>query len=80
MSYTIGKQAVRLNLNNGTDSSGKQRTVSINLADMSEANFSPSQTASQNAVIAIATALETCLDKAVYSIEAVTTASISPNT
>lgn len=76
-SYSVGKIAAKLVLDNGTDSEGKQKTVSINLGDMSESNFNPTQSASQTAVLAITSALEAVLSKSVLHVEAVTTGVIS---
>ena len=50
-------------LDNGTDSQGNQRTVSINFPSLSKVNFD------EDCVLAIVTALEPCLSKAVLEID-----------
>lgn len=76
-SYSVGKVAAKMVLDNGTDPDGNQKYVSINLGDMSETNFNPSATASQTAVLAIASAMEPVLSKTLSHVEAVTTGVIS---
>lgn len=77
MAYQVSKVTVPIKLDNGTDTEGNQRTVTINLGDMNESTFDPTDSTDQTALLAIITAMEPVLDKEVYAIQVQTTAKIT---
>lgn len=77
MAYTIKKQQAKIDLDNGTDSQGRAKYVTISVGDMDETTFDPSSSASQTALLAIVGALEPCLSKTVGVVSTVTTATIT---
>lgn len=60
---TLKKITVSVKLNNGTDSEGNVKLVSVSLGNMSEENFDDDK------ALAVVTALAPCLAKTVSSIE-----------
>lgn len=60
---TLKKITVNVKLNNGTDSEGNVKLVSVSLGNMSEENFDDDK------ALAVVTALAPCLAKTVSSIE-----------
>ena len=64
---TLDKIAVKMNLNNGTDSSGNVKTVSVNLGSLNPSTYDASK------AMAIIAAIAPCLTKTVYSVQEVRT-------
>ncbi|MBQ3402265.1 MAG: hypothetical protein IJG65_02675 [Synergistaceae bacterium] len=71
MATTLTKISARVNLNNGTDSSGNVKTVSLGLGTMSLTGYDAGK------VYAISQLLAPCLTKTVYSVEEVRTSTIT---
>ena len=67
----LKKISVNVKLNNGTDSEGNVRLVSVTLGNLSEENYD------NDKVLAVVTALAPCLSKTVSSIEKVEVSSLS---
>lgn len=65
------KISINIKLNNGTDSEGNQRTVSVPFGTLSQYNFNADK------VLAVIAALEPCLDKSLSSIEMVELSNIT---
>lgn len=68
---TLKKIAVNVKLNNGTDSEGNVKLVSVSLGNLSEENYDADE------ALGVVTALAPCLSKTVSSLEEVKTATIS---
>ena len=68
---TVKKVSVSLKLDNGTDSQGNQKTVSISLGSLNKNAFDADD------VLSVVTALEPCLSKAVLSAEKIEVSTIS---
>ncbi len=62
---TLKKVSVNVKLDNGTDSLGNVKTVSVNLGTLSVQNFDAAK------AMAIVNLLDRCLVKEVYSVEKV---------
>ncbi|MBQ3395596.1 MAG: hypothetical protein IJG34_03605 [Synergistaceae bacterium] len=68
---TLDKIAVRMNLNNGTDSqTGKVKTVSQNLGSLNPTNYDAQK------VMNIVEGIGTCLTKSVVSVQEVRTSTL----
>ena len=65
VTVTLDKVAVKMNLNNGTDSQGKVKTVSQNLGSLNPTNYDAQK------VMNIVEGLVPCLTKSVYSVQEV---------
>ena len=68
---TLDKIAVRMNLNNGTDSQGNVKTVSQNLGSLNPTNYDAQK------VMNIVNGLVPCLTKSVYSVQEVRTSTLT---
>ena len=68
---TLKKISVNVKLNNGTDSEGNVRLVSVTLGNISEENYD------NDKALAVVTALAPCLSKTVSSIEKVEVSTLS---
>ncbi|MBQ9222102.1 MAG: hypothetical protein IJ587_12725 [Synergistaceae bacterium] len=68
---TLKKISVNVKLNNGTDSEGNVRLVSVTLGNLSEENYD------NDKALAVVTALAPCLSKTVSSIEKVEVSTLS---
>ena len=71
VTLTGKKTSVSMKLNNGTDSEGNVKLVTVNLGNMSEENFDDDK------ALAVVTALAPCLSKTVSSIEKVEVSTLS---
>ncbi len=60
---TLKKVSVSVKLNNGTDSKGHVKTVSISLGNMSETNYDDDK------ALAVVSTLSPCLSKTIVSVE-----------
>ncbi len=67
----LKKVSVNVKLNNGTDSEGNQRTVTISLGTLSKDNFNADK------ALTVIAALEPCLDKALSAVEKVEVSTIT---
>ena len=68
---TLDKIAVKMNLNNGTDSQGKVKTVSQNLGSLNPTNYDAQK------VMNIVEGLVPCLTKSIYSVQEVRTSTLT---
>lgn len=67
---TLVKVLVKMNLNNGTDSQGNVKTVSVNLGSLNPTTYDADK------ALAIADKLEDILSKTIVSVNEVKTATI----
>lgn len=67
---TLVKVLVKMNLNNGTDSQGNVKTVSVNLGSLNPTTYDADK------ALAIADKLEDILSKTIVSVSEVKTATI----
>ena len=70
-SESVLKRTSQIQLDNGTDDEGKQRTVNVSLSGLSASSWDATK------YLAICNALAPCLDKEVYSTNVVNTVAIS---
>lgn len=70
---TPKKVSVNIKLNNGTDSAGNVKTVSVNLGKLSLTRFDADK------VLAVKTLLEPCLAKTVHAVEKVEVSTLTAN-
>ena len=69
---TLEKVAVRINLNNGTDpETGTVKTVSVSLGSLSTTGYDAAK------ALAVASAIEGCLSKTIYSVSEVRTSTLT---
>ena len=69
---TLEKIAVKMNLNNGTDpTTGEVKTVAVSLGSLSTTGYDAAK------ALAVASAIEGCLSKTIYSVSEVKTSTIS---
>lgn len=77
MPATLKSVGVSVKLDNGTDSEGKQLTVSTAMPTMSKANGEPTEAANISKIMAVVAALAPCLSKTVAAIEGTSTSSLT---
>lgn len=68
---TLKKVSVNIKLDNGIDTEGRARTVSISLGSLSKDNFDADK------ALAVVAALEPCLSKTVSTVEKTETSTIA---
>lgn len=68
-SYAMRSVSTKVKLNDGTDTQGRDKYVTINLPNQSEEYFGNSKSDFGDKTLAIITALAPCLSKTVSSVE-----------
>ncbi len=77
MAYAMKNVSTRVKLDNGTDASGNNKYVSINLPNQSEEYFDTNKSDFGDKMLAIVTALSPCLSKTISTVEVVSTETLT---
>lgn len=69
--YAMRSVGTKVKLNNGTDASGNNKYVTINMPNQSEEYFDTNKSDFGDKMLAIITALSPCLSKTISTVEVV---------